>query len=188
MQFWNGNKMFVDTHSRPPSLTCNTVDLGFVPPLSTSFDKQVIRTAQQKDKQFAMLFLLHKQVAPLDATTYQGLPTHLYNNLLCDFTKQGKRVLLAPTQLQKLLLYLAHDQSGHQSYAHTLDRLNRDWIWPTRLTDIANYCKSCDICSREKNPTRYTNAPIEPMKPVPFQFGDRLHINMLSMPRLVEAM
>ena len=55
------------------------------------------------------------------------------------------------------------------------------------LTDIANYCKSCDICSRAKNPSRYTNAPIEPMKPVPFKFGDRLHIDMLSMPRSVEG-
>ena len=53
------------------------------------------------------------------------------------------------------------------------------------LTDIANYCKSCDICRRPKNPSRYTNAPIAPMKPVPFQFGARLHIDMLSMPRSV---
>ena len=97
MEFLNSNKMFVDPLSRPPSLTCNAEDLGFGPPLSMSFDKQVIRTAQQKDKEFAELFLLHKQVTPLGATTYQGLPTHLYNNLLCTFTKQGVRVLLAPT-------------------------------------------------------------------------------------------
>ena len=94
MEFLNGNKMFVDVLSRPPSLTC-AVDLGLGPPFSTSLDEQVIRTAQQKDKEFAKLFLLHKQVAPLGATTYQGLPTHLYNNLLCTFTRQGKRVLLA---------------------------------------------------------------------------------------------
>ena len=186
MEFLNGNKMFVDALSRPPSFSC-AIDLGFGPPLSTSFDEQSIRTAQQEDKEFAKLFLLHKQVAPLGATSYQGLPTHLFNDLLCTFTRQGKRVLLAPTQLQKLLLYLAHDQSGHQSYAYTLDSLNRDWIWPTRLTDIANFCKSCDNCSRAKNPPRYTNVPLEPMKPVPFQFGDRIHIDMLSMPRSVEG-
>ena len=100
MEFLHGNKMFVDALSRPPSLTCNAIDLGFGPHLSTSFNGQVIRTAQQKNKKFAKLLLLHKQVAPLGATTYQSLPTHLYNNLLCTFTKQGERVLLAPTQLQ----------------------------------------------------------------------------------------
>ena len=55
------------------------------------------------------------------------------------------------------------------------------------LNDIANYCKSFDICSRAKNPPRYTNAPLEPMKPVPFQFGDRNRIDMLNMPRSVEG-
>ena len=99
LEFLNGNKMFVDALSRPPSLTCSSVDLGFGLSLSTSFDEQVIRTAQQKNKEFAKLFLLPKQVAPLGATTYQGLPTHLYNNLLCTFTKQGKRVLLETSPL-----------------------------------------------------------------------------------------
>ena len=59
MEFLNGNKMFVGALFRPHSLTCNAVDLGFGPPLSTSFDEQVIGTAQQKDKEFAKLFLLH---------------------------------------------------------------------------------------------------------------------------------
>ena len=138
--------MFVDALSRPPSKTCKAFDLGFGLSLSTSFDEQVIRTAQQKYKEFTKLFLLHKQVTPHGATMYQGLPTHLCNNLLCTFTRQRKRVLLAPTQLQKLLLYLAHDQSGHQSYAYTLDRLNKEWMWLTMLTDIAR----CDICGRAK--------------------------------------
>ena len=104
--------MFVDALSRPPSMLCNAIDLGFGPTLSTSFDEQVIRTAQQNDKEFAKLFLLHIQVVPHGATNFQGLPTHLYNNLLCTFTKQGRRVILAPSHLQKLLLYRAHDQSG----------------------------------------------------------------------------
>ena len=186
LEFLNGNKMFVDALSRPSSMSC-AVDLGFGPSLSAPFDEQVIRTAQLKDKEFAKLFLLHKQVALPGATVYQNLPTHLYNNLLCTFTRQGKRVMLAPTKLQKLLLYLAHDQSGHQSYAYTLDRLNKDWMWPTMLTDIANYCKSCDICSRTKNPHRYVHAPLSPMKPTPFQLGDRIHLDMLSMPRSVEG-
>ena len=139
LEFLNGNKMFVDALSRPPSISC-AVDLGFGPSLSTPFDEQVIRTAQLKDTEFAKLFLLHNKVASPGATSHQGLPTHSFHNLLCTFTRQGKRVILAPTKLQKLLLYLAHDQSGHQSYAHTLDRLNKDWLWPTMLTDIANYC------------------------------------------------
>ena len=31
------------------------------------------------------------------------------------------------------------------------------------------------------------DAPLAPMKPVPFQFGDHIHIDMLTMPRSVEG-
>ena len=54
------------------------------------------------------------------------------------------------------------------------------------LTNIANYCKSCDICSGAKKPHRYIHAPLT-LKPVPFKFGDRIHIDMLSMPCSIEG-
>ena len=61
-----------------------------------------------------------------------------------------------------------------------IDRLNKEWLWPNMLTDIAKYCKSCHICGRAKTPPRYTNAPLAPLKPVPFEFGDRLHIRYVE--------
>ena len=55
------------------------------------------------------------------------------------------------------------------------------------ISDVANFCKSCDVYNRAKNPPRCTNAPLAPLKPVPLEFGDRLDIDMLSMPQSAEG-
>ena len=94
-----------------------------------------------------------------------------------------KRVILVPTSLRPLLLYLVHDECGHTSAPYTLRRLQEYWFWPGMATDADNFCKSCDICARSKPPHRYTKLPLETMSPAAHEFGDRIHIDLLNMPR-----
>ena len=49
--------------------------------------------------------------------------------------------------------------------------------------DIANYIASCDICARVNPASPKTLAPLQPMKPVAKIFGDRLHLDLVDMPR-----
>ena len=49
--------------------------------------------------------------------------------------------------------------------------------------DIANYIASCDICARVNPASPKTLAPLQPIKPVAKVFGDRLHLDLVDMPR-----
>ena len=79
--------------------------------------------------------------------------------------------------------YLVHDECGHTSAPYTLRRLQEYWYWDGMATDTDNFCKSCDTCAKTKPPHRYTKEPLETMQPTAKEFGDRIHIDLLSMPR-----
>ena len=181
MEFLNGNKMFVDALSRP---SINAVDLGMGPTLKSPFDEQIIKNAQLADKELVNHFARHKNIPTSQFFPVSKLQvsTHLYNDLLCTFDKTGSRQFIAPKSLRPLLLYLCHDQGGHLSAKYTSDRLKENWFWPDMLTDTANFCKSCDTCAKSKPPSQYTRMPLEIMSPAAQVFGDRIHIDMLSMP------
>ena len=49
------------------------------------------------------------------------------------------------------------------------------------ITDTDNFCKSCDTCAKTKPPHSYTKEPLEHMQPLAREFGDRIHIDLLSM-------
>ena len=53
--------------------------------------------------------------------------------------------------------------------------------------DTYNDCKSCHDCAKIKAPHSYTRMPLQAMSPTTHKFGDRLHIDMLSMPTFVEG-
>ena len=57
-----------------------------------------------------------------------------------------------------------------------------NWFWPTLRKDAEKFCASCDDCAKSKAPARYTKMPLERLQPTAFKFGDRLHIDLLSMP------
>ena len=88
-------------------------------------------------------------------------------------------MILVPQSLRPLLLYLVHDECGHTSAPYTL----RIWYWDGMATDTENFCKSCDTCANPKPPHSYTKEPLENMQPLAREFGDRIHIDLLSMPK-----
>ena len=57
-----------------------------------------------------------------------------------------------------------------------------NWFWPTLRKDVDKFCASCDDCAKAKAPARYTRMPLEKLQPTAFEFGDRIHIDLLSMP------
>ena len=187
MEFMNGNRMFVDALSRQTKTVC-AVDLGGGPSCPVIFDEQVIRGHQTSDPDLQFHFMLHKQIIKsLPNNCQLKIGTHLYNDLICTYLKTGRRVIVAPKKLQSILIFLAHNNSGHLSSKYTYDRLAHNWIWQNMQSDIDNYCKSCHDCAQIKPPAHYIRLPLEKMSPTAREFGDRLHIDLLSMPTSAEG-
>ena len=54
-------------------------------------------------------------------------------------------------------------------------------------SDIENFCRSCHECAKIKPPSQYIRLPLEKMSLSATEFGDRLHIDLLSMPTSIEG-
>ena len=116
--------------------------------------------------------------------------THLLQDLVCKFIQTPigrKRVILVPKPLRPILLYLVHDECGHSSAPYALKRLQENWLWDGMTQDVSNFCKSCNTCAKSKPPHKYNRLPLEPMEPSAREFGDRIHIDLLSMPRSADG-
>ena len=56
----------------------------------------------------------------------------------------------------------AHQQVGHLGIAKTFEMIQRGFYWPGFYKDVETFCKSCEICARNKVVPR----PRSPMKPI----------------------
>ena len=92
-----------------------------------------------------------------------------------------------PRKLQYILIFLAHNNTGHVSGKYTYERIAHNWFWPNMQSDIENFCRSCHECAKIKPSSHYICLPLEKMTLTAKEFGDRLHIYLLNMPASVEG-
>uniref|UniRef100_A0A1X7U6T0 Integrase zinc-binding domain-containing protein n=1 Tax=Amphimedon queenslandica TaxID=400682 RepID=A0A1X7U6T0_AMPQE len=80
--------------------------------------------------------------------------------------------LVLPVECRAVVLKLAHEvpMAGHLGITKTKDRILQRYYWPGIFKDVAQYCKSCEICqrSRRKNPVKVGMIPL-PLKTHPFE-------------------
>lgn len=79
--------------------------------------------------------------------------------------------LVLPRQCRSLILRVAHDipMAGHLGTTKTKDRILQRYYWPGIFKEIAEYCRSCDVCQRShsKRPARGELVPM-PVVAEPF--------------------
>ena len=70
--------------------------------------------------------------------------------------------LVVPKGRRQALLELRHDQVGwHLGIRRTKDRIGLNFMWPSMIKDIVQYCRSCEVCQR-RAPIMYRDrVPIE---------------------------
>ena len=80
--------------------------------------------------------------------------------------------LVLPQECRSIVLRLAHDvpMAGHLGVTKTKDRVLRRYYWPGIFKDIADYCRTCEVCQRSQ-PRRPARAEMIPMPLItkPFQ-------------------
>ena len=73
--------------------------------------------------------------------------------------------LVLPKQCRLVVLHLAHDvpMAGHLGIIKTKDRILQRYYWPGIFSEVARYCKSCEVCqkSQPRRPAR-RDAPRTP--------------------------
>ena len=80
--------------------------------------------------------------------------------------------LVLPRQCHNLVLRITHDvpMAGHLGITKTKDRVLQPYYWPGVFKDVADYCRSCEVCQRSQT-QRPMKAEIVPMPLIakPFQ-------------------
>ena len=73
---------------------------------------------------------------------------------------------MLPQQCRQAVLQLAH----HMGITRTKNRLLQRYYWPGVFTDVANYCRTCEVCqkSNPKSPPRAKMVSL-PVIELPFQ-------------------
>jgi len=60
--------------------------------------------------------------------------------------------IYVPSTLQHKLIEKAHENFGHIGTQKMMNLLSPYYIWPSINKDVATYCRSCEICIRNKTP------------------------------------
>ena len=80
--------------------------------------------------------------------------------------------LVLPVQCRQLVLCLAHDipLAGHLGVTKTKDRVLQRYYWPGVFRDVAEYCRSCEVCQKTlpRKPPQAEMIPM-PLMNQPFQ-------------------
>ena len=97
----------------------------------------------------------------------------LKNGLLCrrwiDETGEENHQIVVPQFFKGNVLREMHLRAGHSGISKTFASLHSRYYWPKFLNDVQAYCKSCEVCARNKTAPR-PHWPLRPIesKPIPF--------------------
>ncbi|XP_071499059.1 uncharacterized protein [Diadema antillarum] len=93
----------------------------------------------------------------------------------------GPKLLVVPKPRMNEIMRVAHDSllGGHLGINNTLSKIQTQFCWPGMSEDVANFCRSCDVCQRtiDKGRVPKTTLGRVPLIGVPFQ---RIAIDLLG--------
>ena len=88
--------------------------------------------------------------------------------------------LVLPKNCREQVLQLAHEvtMAGHLGITNTKDRILQHYYWPGIFKDVAEYCRTCEVCQRNprQKPARVEMIPM-PLVTHPF---DHLAMNLVG--------
>ena len=75
--------------------------------------------------------------------------------------------IVVPPKYRKNIISLAHDNvlSGHLGVNKTHNKILQHFYWPKMRVEVANFCKTCDVCQRVGKPNQIISRA--PLKPIP---------------------
>ena len=100
--------------------------------------------------------------------------------------KAGLRAIeqiVLPACFRELALDSLHDSAfaGHFGEKRTLARLKLRYYWPGYVEDVSDWCRTCDVCQKRKNPKTRNVAPLTPIDPGKGPF-EQVALDILELP------
>lgn len=70
--------------------------------------------------------------------------------------------VVLPVCLRQLVLECLHDSAfaGHFGEKRTIARVKLRYYWPGYIEDVCNWCRTCEVCQKRKNPKSRNVAPL----------------------------
>lgn len=96
----------------------------------------------------------------------------------------GEDRLYVPSKdLRLSILRQFHDlpSAGHQGSRRTLEKICRDYFWPSIREDTIRYVTSCDSCQRHKPRNAQPQGLLSPL-PIPDERFDTISIDFMTLP------
>ena len=183
LEYLPGKSMFVDALSRPPNAISlanlsSPLEIATVQPDRLAEPSiSDIRLGQLNDQKLGAV-IQHLRLKNGPSKSYNDLTLNDHGLLT---TKQG--LIIIPDGLKSRLLYLAHDQAGHLSVRYIVDNIKKKYVWTGLNTDAKHYAASCVICSQANSFKGRTRMPLETMSPTAIWFNDRIHLDIVDMPK-----
>ena len=91
--------------------------------------------------------------------------------------------IVLPGSLRQIVLESLHDSpfAGHFGEQRTLARVKLRYYWPGYVEDVSNWCKTCDVCQRRKNPVGRNAAPMTSIETGKGPF-EHIALDLLKLP------
>nr|XP_054770418.1 uncharacterized protein LOC129278235 [Lytechinus pictus] len=93
----------------------------------------------------------------------------------------GPKLVVVPKTHRSEIMRIAHDSlfGGHLGINNTLSKVKAQFYWPSMYEDVANFCRSCDVCQKTVSKGRVPKTTLGklPIVGVPFQ---RIAIDLMG--------
>ena len=132
-------------------------------------NKDVLKQMQCEDLSLQKYFDMAKTGEIMGLSNSQFAQFEVSKGILYRYHKTGSGVttkqLMLPVALRNNVITLGHDSimSGHLGIARTCERIRTNFYWPGLQSDVARFCKSCDVCQRCVPKGRVGKAPLQKM-------------------------
>ena len=117
------------------------------------------------------LAVIRKKAGDASSSEFFWREGVLYKHWRPDAHREVEQIVL-PKQCRRTVLELAHSipMGGHLGKKKTTSRIQQRFYWPTIHHDVADFCRSCEVCQKFRRQQK-TNAPMMPFPVIaePFQ-------------------
>ena len=117
------------------------------------------------------LAVIRKKAVDVPSSEFFWRDGVLYKHWRPDAHTEVEQIVL-PKQCRRTVLELAHSipMGGHLGKKKTTSRIQQRFYWPTIHRDVADFCRSCEVCQKFRRQQK-TKAPMMPLPVIaePFQ-------------------
>lgn len=139
-----------------------------------------VRQCAAKDEEYQFTWRRVQTGKAWDFIEHQGL-------LYYAPTMDVKPLLYVPRDARHKVLEQAHDSQGHLGRDKILEKVRRDFFWPSMADAVATYVRSCPTCQTIKSTNKAKAGKLKPL-PIPDRCWEEVSHDLITkLPRTADG-